>query len=490
VGSMRGQVRVEETRREVDVLNTELTNWLRRRRKSDQLHQYETQLNALEAALTGPLKAVRDALDATADLPTSGEVYAACRVHERRMVLVRRVWNYFRAKFDQRDDAQLGPVLAAADEVIWSCYAEPFARAAEALRDSSGGPIRGSAPLPYVESVYAPEAIPRDRPPADLRPDRTDNLVYEFFKVLPIPVVALPAACVDAPWWLAYLGHEVGHHLQYDLVAEQQLVIGFADVLEGALTAAAAPGQVDSNDVGRWRSWAVELFADACSVCSVGAAAVRAMLELEMDTPASMLRAARPGYPAPVVRLAFLADVAHQLGLDGHAALGQLDPAALVKHGAEDDDTLRRLRSAAAHDLDLVPAVVAAVLAFEVVGGLRLPDLYEWSSAEFRSGGTVADWTQTLQGPEAPYPERSIRGARLMISSGLDAWHSVSSRPAEPAERESAQIALARALVPVVARSREEGTRESQVAQTQLLESLSKTSAQLILSAEPGLLEF
>jgi hypothetical protein len=32
------------------------------------------------------------------------------------------VWDYFREKLDQRDDANLKPTLEAADEVLWSCY--------------------------------------------------------------------------------------------------------------------------------------------------------------------------------------------------------------------------------------------------------------------------------------------------------------------------------------------------------------------------------
>ena len=62
-----------------------------------------------------------------------------------------------------------------------------------------------------------------------------------FLAGLPIPTVGLSEGCGQAPWWLIYIGHEVGHHLQHDLAAKR----GSDEVprlLQDAVVAAAAAG--------------------------------------------------------------------------------------------------------------------------------------------------------------------------------------------------------------------------------------------------------
>src|SRR5208283_1301941 len=67
------------------------------------------------------------------------------------------------------------------DEVVWSCWATPFAVAGDAV---------AAAPLPYLEPFYTPRAIPRTRPPQDFK--RADELLRSALATLPVPLVGLP----------------------------------------------------------------------------------------------------------------------------------------------------------------------------------------------------------------------------------------------------------------------------------------------------------
>jgi hypothetical protein len=319
-GKLNNKVRIEQSYRELDAFQDELRDWLKKRRRKDILQRYFTQLKVLEETLTDSLVGIRselDRLDSLVNTLSLGEVYAACRSHDKQLVLVQRVWNYYQSKFDQRDDDKLKDVLAAADEVVWSCYAEVFGQASlHANRE-----IRSrSIPLPYIEPQYSPQAIPRDEPPADLKSDKNDAILNQYLYQLPVPIVSLPPVCVKEPWWLIYLGHEVGHHLQYDLMPKWGLVGYFGELLQ-EITLSGQDPKCDTTGSLRWRNWGKEIFADICSVCSMGSSAVRAMVELELADDRTML-SSKTNYPSPMVRLELLARVADSLGLDVQVAVG------------------------------------------------------------------------------------------------------------------------------------------------------------------------
>jgi hypothetical protein len=122
-------VRIEQTRRGIAGLRAETDQWISHRQKKDHLGQYHTQLKLLGGVLANALERLAAEAAGISGERAAGGVYAECRRCERRTVWLRRVWEYFRRKFDQRDDAALGPVLAAADEVVWSCWAGIFRQA-------------------------------------------------------------------------------------------------------------------------------------------------------------------------------------------------------------------------------------------------------------------------------------------------------------------------------------------------------------------------
>ena len=314
---LKNAERITQSKREIDRLLQEIEIWLAKRKKADEeLQQYHTQLETLGTMLKQASVLLRQQVDALPVDLSSGLLYSACRTQDLRAIWLRAVWNYYRTRFDQRDDPELGRMLTAADEVVWSCYAEAFKNAASARPEIQ----RGSAPLPYVESRFSPEAIPRDDPPPDLESQIDASFLGDFLKKLPIPLVILPPYCVDAPWWLIYLAHEVGHHVQFDLFPDRGAVTCFRELIVKALSP--DPSRpLDVKTTTRWGNWAQEIFADAFSIAAVGGWATWAMAELETQGETAMVTP-KVRYPAPVVRLALMARMAAELGETNPAQAG------------------------------------------------------------------------------------------------------------------------------------------------------------------------
>ncbi len=429
-GNLVRQVRIDQSCRRLDRLKTAANEWIRQRADEDVTGQYATQLDVLRMAVVDPLAELLTIADNLRKVPETGRVYAACRASDTRAELVRRVFTYYQTKLDQRHDDSLGPVLRAADEVVWSCWAEPFRNAI--YRDPALA--MRPAPLPYIESQYSPMAVPRDDPPADLMAERDDSVLIKYLERLPIPVIALPAVCADDPWWLAYVGHEVGHHLQHDLADDWSLVKAF-----GRLTESVSREAGEADPV-RWRAWSAEIFADICSVHAMGPAAVYGIVQLELDDTDKMLRS-KAKYPPPLVRLGIMAAVAGRLGLEVTAAL---EPAGL---------DVANLPQAA-----VVAALADAALADPLSGRGPFGSLLGWDQAAFAPGGTIEVLRDGLRNRFPLKVRPGIRTARLLTSAAVAAWEEVARIP-DPGQREDSRNELAGRFLPAVVASREEGTR-------------------------------
>ena len=120
------QTHKDQSQDELESLRKEFADWLKCRRDGDPRRQYMTQLNALEELIGGALRDLQPDLDACDPRLETGEFYEKCRLFDQRIVWLRRIWQFFKDKFDQRDDLRISPVLQAADEVVWSCYRPLF----------------------------------------------------------------------------------------------------------------------------------------------------------------------------------------------------------------------------------------------------------------------------------------------------------------------------------------------------------------------------
>ncbi|HZD38301.1 MAG TPA: hypothetical protein VE664_06645 [Actinomycetes bacterium] len=459
------RVRASETLTALNRLERDVGAWIEHRRDRDHLRQYATPLATLERTLLGAVGSLQREAGALPLRMPLGDLYAKAANLDRRAALVRKVWAWFQVKFDQRDqsDQLLISVLAAADEVVWSCWKEAFDSAT--LSGGLAAP-RGPAPLPYIDPEGGAEAFVRDEPPSGLAANEADQALGRFLVRLPVPVVRLPVGCLDSPWSLALLAHEVGHHLQYDLLPGGALVAEVGNLVAGAVSGG-------PTEEARWRGWSRELFADACALLALGPAAISVTLRVELGDEATLLNPARGRYPAPAVRLALLAELARTLHLDPLPALGSFgDPAALAapRETANSDagraldgpaapaaDPLDARRRRVRADLEQVPKVAAALLEAPFGGLGPLPRLFRFKPADHGPAGRYAVWADAIARGRA-HPEPTLRAAREAVAGAVLAWQRLAAI-ADDHIRASALARLAEDLPALLAASRQAGTR-------------------------------
>lgn len=449
VSGLTNRIRIEQTSNTLETLQNEINNWLKRRRKKDTWQQYYTQLNTIEKVLNDCLGYFRAMLNSIVDSEPSSMVYMTCRSYDQSLLQLRRIWSYFQSKFDQRDDPVLAPVLGAADEIAWSCYTEVFRNITLDINEREV--IKHTTPLPYIESDYSPKAIPRDDIPGNFN---TDLTLRKYIQQLPVPIVSLPPLCIQEPWWLIYLGHEIGHHIQYDLAPNAALLSSFGRLLENVVLSKSGN---DNQQAARWRNWKEEIFADLCSVYSMGPWAVRAIVELELADDQSMLSINRPRYPSAAVRLELLAHTVATLGMDRQVSLGNLRVSPLL-----DGPSVREkgfdLRQLARDDFRIIPSCVKALTTTPIIYEYRFGDLYNWDVTNFAPEGRVDNWKQELLGTGELYPSKILQESRMIISGAVSAWTSICTIK-DTSQRKEAFSQLTQRLLPVLNASREEGVR-------------------------------
>jgi hypothetical protein len=416
--------RLAQTRAELTRLASELTRWFEAKRDPGFLRRHGRQLQLLNSTLTGALTSLRQQAGLLSLTQPTADCYRACRAYELRGLWVRALWQYFRPKFEQREDSTLKSLLTAADEVVWACYAPAFERL---------GQSPPPAPLPYVEPQFTPRAIPLDEPPPELKLVDADFLAA-FLERLPIAVVGLPSACVSAPWWLAHAAHEVGHHVQHEL----KLVTPFELALRQA--AEAGPEPLDPELADHWVLWGQEVFADAYGLLCLGPAAPRALAEVELSSASLTRNSAK--YPAAVVRLEWQRRALQELEVPADDLLGLAMEAEFQRQTPQlPPDTAAAL--AQAQRL----GVWAMRQQFSSPGGeFKLTELAAWEAKPFQAAGDVADYAQRLRAGQSLAEARNTVTIRHVLAAGVKAWDDTLAVEEETA-REQEQGQLARVLV-------------------------------------------
>ncbi len=431
--AQRETVRIEESAAELERLRREFGTWRAQREQADLHGRHATQLGALEELVTRCLDMLRVELERA---PRAGrEVHDRCRVVDRQVVFVRRLWSYFREKWSQRDDYLLGPVLAAADEIVWSCYAPPFRRL-----DRDPGP----PPLPFVDDDHSPYAIPLAYLPVQLR--SSDELLRRTLDELPVPVIGIPPVCVSRPWWLVAIAHEVGHQLAYAFDAAP------GQAARNAIETAAASTGTGAQDL--WGSWTHELLADAYAIAAIGGAHHRALVAFEHGGDATMTRFV-DRYPPPIVRQAFAASVLAELGLAAELASPPLAAAVELDEIELERDELAYLAAL----LKDVPAVAGALVRTPLVEDVTLAGATAFDEKRLSGDGEVDWWARQLL-KDTPLPvSETLTGARLATAGALTAWTRVAEEPGVERRAARAEALRSRTLAAASA-NRDEGQRE------------------------------
>jgi hypothetical protein len=448
----RAHWRVEESRQQVSRLRDDANRWFGQWKAADRVRAHASQLKALQ-------KNIGDVLDKiAADLPEPGpgtdvgEIYDKCRENDKRTAHMLRLWRFFADKFDQRFDSRTAAALAAADEVSWSCFAA-----------AAGHPgWTSAAPLAYFDARYAPTAFAREEVPVDLRP--ADALLRKHVRLLPIPVIALPPVCIDRPWWLVLLAHEVGHQVQHEIGGG--LISAFADAVASLAVDRGAAGDT-------WCGWSQELFADAFAVLTAGPWAAWAIAELERTTPDGMQVSADDRYPPPLVRASFMAGVASAAGW----AAGPEQPAA-----GPGDEAGRAASAIAGRVVDLP------------LGGADGPTLARLAGLPGREPDPdrptlVARWQRKADGfrkvllGDDPLEADTARieAARLCVAGATAAWHDLLNGEGTT---EEAITRLRDRSTDLVSRCRVEGTRAASLPASSVAQ-VSQALATSLFTADP-----
>lgn len=476
----RSKTRVNFTHDELARLRREIDEWLALRNSLDGYQQYSTQLAALELCLHQILKALDDALPSLPAAGTAQHVYQKCRDVEQKTVWARQVWRFYADKFDQRDHPDTQLAIKAADEAVWSCFAGVY-KSLPAIK-------RPAAPLPHLEPLYSPYAQPRDMGTVLRNRVVSAPFMREFLAQLPIPTLGLSEACGRAPWWLIYIGHEVGHHLQHDLLADLGLVTKFsAYLLEQAHQAIAEGAAAPPGAADRWSAWGEEVFADAISVYSLGPRAAWAIAELIMGDDVAMLRLGDIGsdadrYPPAVVRLALMAQLPVAPPAQAALALAEVDLARLTQDSSLLDVFGKDLRAPVRDHLQLVPHLAAAIAAWDCGGLGPLRTLCRWQDGLFGPNGQVDLWRDRLRKSDPLALKPSLDAPRLILSGGLAAWAEI-SQLAHADQRAAQEEKLRERMCDAMINSREAGKRSAQVAPSNAdLEAHTATLAQRLLA--------
>jgi hypothetical protein len=404
---LRGAARVGRSLDAVTTLRGEIEGWLSRRKDDQRYARFACHLDVLGTVLARMLHAVGSDLAAIdTNTSASGLVYERCRANDRRLGLIRRTYRWYIEKYDQRADERLEPTLLAADEVVRSCWTEPFFGV-------KAPPPTG--PLVYLDARFDANATPRVSVPSDLRAPG-DAVVGEFVRALPIPVIAVPASCVDEPWWLVLVAHETGHHIQQDLVP------GLQEVTREALREATSALPGDESIGADWHRWALEAFADAFSVLMVGTAAGWAVEELQHASPRLLVTLPEPGdrYPPPAVRVALLGELARLAGMPdpGRGAdevRAWLDAVPAVEVAPQARDVVVRHLA--------VTHVAAATLVNLPVSNHSLRELCAVAAQRYTPGNDIPRWAERLVQDAPTIAQRQKRvAARTGITAGVRAF--------------------------------------------------------------------
>jgi hypothetical protein len=402
-GEFIARVRQEQTQQQLQLTCEAIEREVQEFIDNDVLGLHRTQLQRVQSVLQAAGKALRSNLNVLLqESHDVQQVYALCREYDEAIVWLQKLWNYLKEKFGQRREidgnSDLPDLLKAADEVVWSCFHG-------VLQKALGQ--HGPAPLAYVEPEYSPATIQIDQPlPVDLTLKADLDFMNGLLESLPIPVLRLPPACISAPWWLVFVAHEVGHHVQYALN-----LVGY--YREGLAAAAESQGFSKDEAAGCWGRWGEEIFADFFSLMLMGQWALRAIAEVEAGTSEQMVER-KSTYPSPVIRLALMKCVAEELGLDVKQAVLGLD----LKAIAETDEVAKK-------DYTVVEDAVLFALKPEPKFG-NLKDICSFDKAMFADVSKISGWSNALSSKaDLPVDRRAmaqLETARHIACGSLRAW--------------------------------------------------------------------
>lgn len=462
------EVRRERMDADLAYLAEAIKEWIQLQRDSDfkagvYIGKHKTQIEAIESVLLGSLEVLQTQLTAiVANVSELGQFFEECRHLEQSILWLQRLWEWFQDKFKQRHESErYKELLSAADEIVWSCYRQTFLN----KRAEEAGFKQGPTPLAVIESHFSPAAVHSDKPlTGSLMPARSglNGDLTEFIQGMPLSYLRLPPWCINSPWWLVFVAHEVGHLIQHEL----KLVRHYREGLEQA----ARNNGLPEADIQRWGQWGKEIFADVFSVIMLGPCTLWAVIEFEWSTNEQMKKR-KTKYPAPLIRIALMAGLIEKLALPVKEALRGF--------GLEDRDKNHPVMN---RDLSVVSDAVDFFMAPLPHNLGALHTLCAFDAGPFLPNQEVDIWASNLQGNGTLLPAKNLRSTRTVMSASVHAWSDLIKKNLDPKERRQAAEHLAGRTIDALKLSAEPGTR-SEHAPSGAMPEGAKELARLILAA-------
>jgi hypothetical protein len=268
---MFAERRTIELRQKIAGLDTEFNAWRDASLENQFFEKHHTQILAVSNRLIGLRTRLEQEFE---DAVKAGSVLAEARNLEAMVLAVRRIWEYFRAKWVQRREAKFSPFLHAADELAWSCYKPVL----DHLEPDRLSPKRREPPLVFLNGGTSPFALARDRgfdPEPVAQEYLSDRELKSVLEHLPVPVIGVPWFHLAHFAEATVITHETGHIVERDFGLFDGLVANVKDAVPA-----------DRQDA--WSAWSREAFADLFGCLTLGAAYAGTLMDFLAAEPSAV----------------------------------------------------------------------------------------------------------------------------------------------------------------------------------------------------------
>jgi hypothetical protein len=208
-----------ELRQKLYALDAEFGRWLEQSETANPGQKHHSQVRAITMSMMGLRDRIGKRLDA---LAAERDPVGESANLQRLILAIYRVWEFFRAKLDQRSVPAFRDYLAAVDELAWQSYG-PLRKLA--FPDLTVVPGK-EPPLVFLNGGWSPfvarraMAFQAEDVSREFINDRTVKKILEH---QPIPVIGVPWYQVaHLPDALVVL-HETGHVVEVDFGLTAQL---------------------------------------------------------------------------------------------------------------------------------------------------------------------------------------------------------------------------------------------------------------------------
>jgi hypothetical protein len=230
------------------------------------------------------------------------------------ILLLFRVWAFYRQKLDQRFVPEQDRFLRVADELAFTWWSPARQAAMRTTDTKEKARLAKEPPLIFLNGDVSPFTVTRkiafEAEVAVGLNESQRKWSARLMKQAPVPVVGVPYFAARHVPDLMVIAHEVGHNVEDDF----NLTPALNRALEYAVKKASA------NSKAAWSAWRDEIFADLWGVLVGGLAFVDALVDF-LPSEVQAVRRENPAsegwgkYPTTVLRVELLFAALEALGL-------------------------------------------------------------------------------------------------------------------------------------------------------------------------------